>query len=574
MNSKTIILSIAFVHLFLTAWPQTVITHEKGSYVDSLNQYFVQTAQPLYLYISTKPNMNPTPLSNSSSNENKNPITPMYLDGNGKHTIQHFDAQCKKQVTYTVYADGKSPITQSSFTQSPSHIAHGIQYYGKNLMVRLTASDDLSGVNTTYYSINGDEYQAYTTGSNIATKEGANVLKYYSIDNVGNCENIIEKKFVVDVTPPKTVYQLKEACANNVISGNSIINLTYNDSISGVAKTFYKFDTTAEMTYNGNNIVFQNLPEGDHTMYFHSVDHVKNTEIDQVFNFFYDKTAPIVATDVLGDRFIVNEQIYFSGRTKLKITAVDNKVGVKDTKYSVDNIEFKKYIDPFYLPSKPGVHIIKYYAIDSLGNVTTDNGDAENLEYKHTVSKVYVDLTGPTMDYQYTGQKFVTRDTTFINADTKIGMSGVDNESGMQRITYTLDQNPTEIDYHEPIKITQAGVHKLLVIGYDNVNNRNFKPAFFVVDNVPPVIYTSYSVQPLGQVDSLSILPSYAQIYVAPTDNLTGIHKILYSVNDQPEKEYLRFIDGFVKGQKNKVRISVSDNLENKSETVLYFQVQ
>jgi hypothetical protein len=81
----------------------------------------------------------------------------------------------------------------------------------------------------------------------------------------------------------------------------------------------------------------------------------------------------------LGDRFIVDERVYFSGRTKLKITAIDNKVGIKKVMYSVNEEAFSAYAEPFYLPARQGTHTIKYHAIDSLDNRTSD---FEKLQYQ------------------------------------------------------------------------------------------------------------------------------------------------------------------------------------------------
>ena len=44
-----------------------------------------------------------------------------------------------------------------------------------------------------------------------------------------------------------------------------------------------------------------------------------------------------MAADILGDKFLANGKIYFSARTKLKIIAIDNKVGVQEVKYNIGN---------------------------------------------------------------------------------------------------------------------------------------------------------------------------------------------------------------------------------------------
>jgi len=575
---KKLLLAYTITALLLGIQPtvaQQQIPVDKTSYRDSVNKFYVQTSLPLYLYISTKPNDgNPHELSQSNSPTQYNKVEPMYLDGSGEHHIQHFDAIENKAVIFSVYADGTAPVSQSFFENS-TQFKNKTQYYGVGMHVRLTNKDDMAGISKLYYSVNSEPYKMYN-GNIPFSAEGTQTLKYYSTDNVGNVEKPNERIFTIDVSAPVTYYNvtgISKQDNTNIISTATVIYLEPTDQIVGVDKTYYRFDSATYTPYNGMNIPIQQLSEGEHTLYFYSIDKLQNKETEQKFEFYLDKSAPIVATDVLGDRFIVNNQVYFSGRSKLKITAVDNKIGVKDVKFSIDGAEFKKYTDPFYLPSKPGLHVVKYYAVDSLENKTIEDKKYENLVYRHNVSKVYVDLTGPDMFSEFIGDKFFTRDTLFINAQTRIKMDYTDAESGKQKLTYTLDNNPTEINYKEPITLSEPGFHKISIIGYDNVNNRNFKTISFILDNIAPEIYTKYSVASIGAFEGKDIFPPFVEVFVAPTDNLVGIKQILYSVNGQPDKEYLRKIEGFAKGQKNTVKITVIDKLNNQAQTTLEFYI-
>jgi len=394
-NRIFILVTLMSIFIINQLYSQEQKSVEKTTYRDSLNKFYVQTSLPLYLYVSTKPNDNkPHELSQNNSSIEFNKAEPMYLDGNGVHHIQHFDAIDKKPVIFTLYADGIAPASNSFFENCPKHIKDKT-YYGVGLTIRLTNNDDMSGINKMYYSINNEPFKEYSQSIPLTT-EGNYSLKYYSVDNVGNIEKINEKQFVVDISAPITYYNITGISKHdtvNIISTSTIIYLEPTDKIVGVEKTFYKFDNGDFVSYNGINIPVQQLSEGEHTLYYYSIDKLQSKEKEQKFDFYLDKSAPIVATDVLGDRFIVNNQIYFSGRSKLKITAVDNKIGVKNVKYSIDESGFKDYNDPFYLPSKPGMHLVRYYAVDSLDNITVEDKKYEDLVYRHNVSKVYVDLT-------------------------------------------------------------------------------------------------------------------------------------------------------------------------------------
>jgi len=225
----------------------------------------------------------------------------------------------------------------------------------------------MSGVSKVYYSINKAEYQEYTKELPF-NQEGYYVLKYYAVDRVGNVEKPVVQTFIVDNSAPKTYHNVVGIAKDKIISVSTKLYLTPTDTSAKIAKTYYRFDDEAYRLYQTENINFQYLADGDHVLNYYSVDNVGNTEKENTLPFFYDKTAPIMSADILGDKFIVRDKVYFSGRTKLKLTAVDNKAGVKKVLYSIDNSDFDEYKDPFYLPNKAGMHIVKYFAMDFMEN--------------------------------------------------------------------------------------------------------------------------------------------------------------------------------------------------------------
>jgi hypothetical protein len=142
-------------------------------------------------------------------------------------------------------------------------------------------------------------------------------------------------------------------------------------------------------------------------------------------------------------------------------------------RYAINDLNFKDYTEPFYLPSQQGIHIIRYYAIDSLDNSTADLKNLRFEEFRHNTRKIFVDLSGPSLEYAYDGPNYTSRDTVFINDKTRIHLSFADAESGPKLLAYAKDKNPTEIDYGGPFTIREAGWHTIQIVGYDNVNNQN-----------------------------------------------------------------------------------------------------
>jgi hypothetical protein len=429
----------------------------------------------------------------------------------------------------------------------------------------------MSGVNSTWYSTNKADFTQYSNNL-VFDKQDSVDFKFYSVDNVGNEENLVQKKFIVDLQAPVSTSHTEGLNQNNIIAGSTSIILESKDNLAGVGKTLYKFDNEAEKPYYGGPLNTSKLGDGDHTVYFYSVDNVANKEDVKKYDFYLDRLPPILADDILGDRFIVNDQIYFSGRTKLKITAVDNKSGVKELRYSINNEEFTLYTEPFYLPSRSGIHIIRYYGVDNMNNQTVADGK-KYQQFEHNVKKVYVDLTGPALSYNYIGNTFAARDTIFITSNTKIQLNATDNESGLQYISYSMDKATTETKFDAAFTVQNEGFHNVNMFGYDNVNNRNTKGFEFVVDNTPPEINTTFSIDPIAKKDGLPVYPPYTILYVAAKDKLIGTDKIFFSINGAPEVPYRNEIKGFKNHAVNTVVIRAIDKLTNSKSLELKFFV-
>ena len=539
--------------------------HKKTAYTDSLGRYIIQLDMPVYLYVSTSPDETPRRLERSDIKENK----PIYLDGPGKHHIRHQDAIHNHIETFDIYADGQAPKTTLSLTGAPTYLSGGVSYFGKNLSVSLSATDDLSGVKQIYFSTENNNFAPYRSSD--ASKEGNYQLSYYSVDNVGNVETVKQKDFVVDLSPPVTRHEITAMFKDEIISSKSQISLTASDNLSGVARIMYKFDNEPEKQYRaGTTISFSHLADGTHTLYYYSEDNVKNVETEKSVSFFLDKTPPVMSADVLGDRFIIGDKVYFSGRSKLKLTAVDNKSGVKEIRYSINGGEFIEYEDPFYLPSVAGRHTIRYFAIDEMGNSSVGN-------YVHNSGVIYVDLTGPMLSHELSGPRFQKGDVMFVSPETKIILKAVDNESGLQYISYKLNNQSEEIRYESPFSVKESGTHIVKYYGYDNVNNTNTREFEITVDGEGPEIFATFSVSRIddknaSEADNAGVYPSYVMLYLAATDLLTGNAEIFYSINGEREIPYTAPIRRFVKNTSYSVVVRAKDQLGNFSEKTVKFK--
>ncbi len=579
MNKFTLILVLVFISSIISA--QTKGAQEKTSYEDTEGNLFWNKDLPIYINIASNPNEKGRQLKSKVHQKYTNPF---YLDTEGLNYIRTrhaVDKETRKiivpatEILFEIYADSKAPVSKAKFSSANKFTLNNKVYYGKNLDITLSSKDANSGVKTIYYSINSEPYKVYE--NSVTYDKNADIcnLKYYAVDNVGNIED--EKKhtveFYIDEDAPETFHNITGInLEKSIIALNTKIYLDASDKKSGLKTTYYKFDEGPFIPYNGNIIALKKLTEDDHVLTYYSEDKVGNKEVAKTFKFFLDKSAPILTSDVLGDRFIVNNKIYFSGRTKLKLTAVDNKSGVKEVKYSIDASDFNKYEQPFYLPKKPGFHIIKYYAIDNTEN-NTGVGGSNYKNYKYSTKKIYVDLVGPTLKHSYVGKKFKTRDIVFLGKTSKIKLNATDSESGLQYISYAIDGSQKELMYKEPFTISGSGEHTIEYFGYDNVNNRNISTFKVIVDDSAPEPNCVFSVESYKKENNLDVYPSYVLIYLSGIDKMTGTEKIFYSVNSGIEKLYSVPVSGFKKG-KNTLKYKTIDKLGNEKYSEVSFIVE
>lgn len=548
---KALVGILIFTVIIQISFGQQQPDHEKKIYLDSAGRYFQNAALPVYLSISVSASGKAAPLQSVDKKE-------IILEGHGVHSFRHENKITQRYDEFQIYADGLAPVTQSSFTKANEFANEGKQFYGKGLLVVLKSKDEMSGLDQIYHSINGENFNPYSVPD--FSKEGEYQYKYYAVDRTGNAESLKSKAFTVDLTAPASFHNFISISSENVISTNSTIYLTTSDNASGLSKTFYRFDKENFKLYAGGNIPFQYLPDGDHVITYFSVDNVGNKEAEKEFQFYLDKTAPIMSADVLGDKFLVGDRVYFSGRTKLKLTAVDNKSGIKDVMYSINEAPEKKYTEPFYLPGRSGLHNVKFRAIDNTNNPVKD-------DFAHSVGVIYVDLTGPSITHSFSGSVFNKADTFFISPKTKIALAGSDPEAGLKKLAYSFDGASEETTYSKPIDVSSRGLHKLSYFGYDNVNNKNSKETIFIVDVNGPEITSQFA----APVDKDGKYPSYTTIYLAAMDAEVGADQIRYSINGAKEQLYVAPLKGFAKNKSYTIKVSATDLLGNVSSKEIKF---
>lgn len=566
--SICVLLASLLNHVFA----QDQLVHTPKVYVSKSGNLFWNRKLPVYLKIAASPD--DTAKSYLVKTTMPQYADPYYLDTEGENFFRSKWAVDRKtgeftnprmEVQWKVYNDGKAPVSKVQFFGAKSLNTGKKTFFGNGVKITLSAQDLLSGTESIYYSINRNPYQIYTDSITIA-EQGEYTLKYYAVDRVGNVEKPQGLTFVIDATAPSTEIAYLGDWEDAVCSARSSVKLSASDDLSGVKSILYKVDDGEYKPYTGT-IPVGSLSEGEHTLTYRAIDNIGNKEDLQEFTFYIDKRPPMVSMEIIGDKYVINGKEYSSGRTRIKLTAIDNKAGVKEVWYSVNGAPYQLYSSPFYLTGKAGNRTIKYYAVDKVNNKNV-NADGSN----QNIGTPYLDLTGPRLAHRYSGPQFLSSDTMFISPKTKINLSAADDESGVQKISYKINDGE-ETDYNEPVKVADEGYHEITQYGYDNVNNSNRQQFYFMLDAQGPEIITNYSVSPVGnEADGSLIYPRQVELYLAATDAKVGSSKIVYSINGSVEKVYASPIKGFEAGKKYEVKITAYDYLENSNtQTIIFY---
>jgi hypothetical protein len=131
--------------------------------------------------------------------------------------------------------DSEPPVTSNNYD--------GL-WHTTDFGITLTATDDFSGVNDTFYKINNGQTQNVSIGGQpIITSESANnILEYWSVDNVGHEES---HHFLTGIKLDKIIPLGSIAINNGAIYTNSTsvtLSLNATDTVSGIYRARFSND--------------------------------------------------------------------------------------------------------------------------------------------------------------------------------------------------------------------------------------------------------------------------------------------------------------------------------------------
>lgn len=223
------------------------------------------------------------------------------------------------------------------------------------------------------------------------------------------------------------------------------------------------------------------------------------------------------------------------------------------------------------------------YFILSLLFVYNSNSQDLNMSKEQVLEKeiekgrlINPDKTAPETDIYFDGKQVIERDTLFITSDTEITLSSADQESGIKKINFGMDEYLTYL-YIDKFNVADEGKHKIIYRALDKANNtEKTKSKFFVVDNTPPQIDYTFSYPSHGEkeIDGIvyTAMPKDIKIQFAAQDKTTGVKNVWYQINGEATK--MKNEIGNLSSGKFKVQIFAQDHLGNQSEVSLNILIE
>lgn len=440
--------------------------------------------------------------------------TNVQFEAPGIHKVTFYSVDIAGNVeaeqTIEVMIDQVAPVTVSDAPQG---------WQTQDVEITLTATDDLSGVDKTYYSVDGGEFQEGTFFA--ITEPGVHEVLFYSVDKAGNIEGVNKVQVKLDEQAPVTAAEAPQGWVNQ----DAGITLIATDDLSGVDKTYYSVDGGEFI--EGSSIKISE--SGKHTVTFYSVDVAGNVEAVQTIEVLIDEQPPVTTADA--------PQGWQVGDVSITLTATDDLSGVDKTYYSVDGGEFVEGTS--VLITEPGKHTVTFYSVDKAGNV----------EAQQTI-EVLIDELPPvtTSDIQ----------DIWTNQDVPVALTATDDLSGVKTTYYTVDDASQQEG--TSFTVTGEGIHKVTFYSVDNAGNiEQANTAEVKIDKTAPTVI-------LAPLKSEYVMGDKPTLSYTATDNLSGIASSVMTING---KEVANGTTLTLQPGEYTVQVTATDNAGNKTTTTV-----
>ncbi|MDD1756777.1 MAG: Ig-like domain-containing protein, partial [Methanomassiliicoccales archaeon] len=322
-------------------------------------------------------------------------------------------------------------------------------WYRSQVSVTMIASDSGLGVAYTHYRLNGGTWTDYSAPFPV-NNQGTSIIDYYSVDNAGNAEAYKSVNVKIDLAPPITTSDLTGTAGGDGWYLSEVwLSLSGSDSTSGLQSIYYQLDGGSWLRYQS---VVSVVADGQHRLYYYSIDVAGNSESARQLSISIDRTAPASSALLEG---VEGNDGWYLGPVTVSLVAEDSMSGVAARYFSLDGGEWNEYLEPLEVAGQ-GEHQLEYRSTDLAGNSEPTRAITFGIDFDAPVSSAKVDGV--------MGQEgwYVSSVDVVINAS--------DSLSGLLAIQYSLDGGSWE-NYTSAVTISEPGEHSLLFRAEDVAGN-------------------------------------------------------------------------------------------------------
>jgi hypothetical protein len=316
-----------------------------------------------------------------------------------------------------------------------------------DVTIHFAASDDASGVKTTFFSVDGGPINQ---GSSVLvpappdhSNDGTHTISYYSVDNAGNVETAKLAAVNIDTTPP-TLSADRTPLPNAAGWNNSAVTVTFScaDAGSGIAScpSPETFSEGAAQSAVGD-----------------ATDQAGNVAEVRVDSINVDETAPALTGTATTS---ANASDWYSGDVTIHWTCDDALSGVGSSCPSDSAI------------SGEGRGLsMSQNVTDAAGNTTAVASAPVNIDRTPPITTALAP-------------------TGWSNTGVTVTLSALDNLSGVDTTYYSLDGG--QVQSGTSVAIASQGIHSLVYWSVDKAGNVEFQNTVQVlIDRSAPTITDS-----------------------------------------------------------------------------------
>ncbi len=331
---------------------------------------------------------------------------------------------------------------------------------------------DKHGIKGIYYSLDGKPEKIYNDPiSGAYLTQGEHTLEYYSVDILGNKEEIKNYKFYVDKTPPTIV---EEIIGNSYVangreysSGRSQLKLTTIDNKAGVKEIYYSINSGEYQLYE--KPFFLTKTPGNIFIRSYALDNVNNKgtsmqSSDATSIPYIDLSGPKITCSFIGSYYKYKDTVFISSETKIKLKANDTESGANRIEYSINKNKFIQYESPFSL-SETGINLLECVGYDNVDNIN-----------KETFICV-VDNKGPEIFHRFSmnSANIKKQDNENIKVfprHTVLFLSSTDDYVGYDRMFYSINGMTEKECFGSINQLNSENIYKIKVRALDKLGNQ------------------------------------------------------------------------------------------------------